>query len=324
MTEANDSLRVVVLAGGDSPEREVSLRSGAAVAEALIAAGHHVTLLDPAQTPLAEVAAGAFDACFVALHGGAGEDGRVQEALEHGGIPYTGSGPEACRWAMSKSESKQRFCESGVPTPNYVVFNTGDAIAEIAERVQRLGYPLIVKPDGQGSSLGVGVAETADALPRCIEQASAYDETCLIEPMIVGREFTVAVLEDRALPTLEIVAPESVFSYEAKYQSARTEYCFDFELCDRLRAEIPQIALAAARALGTRSLARVDLMVDHDSRAWVLEVNTIPGMTARSLAPQAALRAGLDMPALCDRMVRACLRNFKKSSRKGRRMAGVE
>ena len=302
------SLRVAVLAGGDSAECEVSLRSGAAVADALVAAGHRVTAIDPALAPLTQVDWRDFDVCFLAMHGGAGEDGRVQQELERLGVPYTGSGPAACRLAMSKSASKERFRECRVPTPPHVRIDAGDSLAGIAVRVAPLGYPLIVKPDGQGSSLGIAVAENADDLPRSVAEALSRDDACLAEPLIRGREFTVAVLNDRALPIIEIVTPERVFSYDAKYHSSLTEYRFDFELPTPLRTEILHAAVAAALALDTRGLVRVDLFVDHAGQVWVLELNTTPGMTARSLAPQAARRAGLDLPALCDGLVRQCLK----------------
>ncbi len=304
---SSSSLRVVVLAGGNSAEREVSLRSGAAVAEALEATGHRVTAIDPAQTPLTEIDWQAHDVCFIALHGGAGEDGRVQQDLENLGVPYTGSGPAACRLAMSKSASKDRFSACGVPSPRHLTFDAGDSLAEVAARVAPLGYPLIVKPDGQGSSIGIAVAETPDDLPRCVAEARVHEDVCLAETFVRGREFTVAVLDDRPLPMIEIVTPERVFSYDAKYHSSLTEYRFDFELPKTRRVEMLHAAVAAAVALDTRGLVRVDLLLGHDGQAWVLEVNTIPGMTARSLAPQSASRAGLDMPELCDLLVRQCL-----------------
>lgn len=299
--------RIAVLAGGDSAERAVSLRSGAAVAAALVSAGHHLSLIDPAECPLHSVDWSGFDACFIALHGGAGEDGRVQQELQNLGVPYTGSGPQACRLAMSKSASKERFLECGVPTPPYVLVEADDPDAEIAECASPLGYPLIVKPNSQGSSIGVSVAEQPDDLARAIAISRRDDPTCIAESFVRGREFTVAVLEDRALPTIEIVTPERVFSFEAKYASSLTQYRFDFDLEDGPREAIVQAAVAATRCLGTTGLVRVDLMLGHDGRVWVLEVNTIPGMTVRSLAPRAASRAGLGMAALCEQLIHQCL-----------------
>jgi D-alanine-D-alanine ligase len=300
-------LHVAVLAGGDSPEREVSLRSGAAVGQALAEAGHRTTAIDPAGRQLADIDWSAVDVCFIALHGGAGEDGSVQRELERIGVPYTGSGPDACRLAMSKSASKERFAQHGVPTPPWATIDAHDALCDPQACVCALEYPLVIKPDSQGSSLGVSVVESPAEVSAAVEAASLYDGVVIAEPWIAGREFTVAVLGDRALPILEIVAAERFFSYEAKYKSGETQYRFDFELDTPTRVALLHASVAATRALSTRGLVRVDLLVGRDGRVWVLEVNAIPGMTARSLAPLAAQRAGLPMPALCDTLVRQCL-----------------
>jgi D-alanine-D-alanine ligase len=300
-------LRVIVLAGGESAEREVSLRSGGAVVMALLAAGHCVSLVDPAESSLDDVDWETYDACFIALHGGAGEDGRIQRQLDARGVAYTGSNPEACRLAMSKMAAKRRFLERGVPTPEFVLIEANQSQAKIDAAVKPLGYPLVIKPDCQGSSIGVSLVESAEALPRAIEAARECDTRCLAEALVRGREFTVAVLDDRALPMLEIVSPEPLFSFEAKYASSLTEYRFEFELSPEVRERIVRAAVDAARALGTSGLARVDVMLGHDGRIGVLEVNTVPGLTPRSLAPQAASRAGLDMPALVDLLVRQCI-----------------
>lgn len=301
------TLRLAVLAGGDSPERSVSLRSGAAVVEALSEAGHQPTLIDPAEQRLAQVDWSEFDACFIALHGGAGEDGRVQRTLARLGVSFTGSGPEACRLAMSKCASKERFVEHHVPTLPWAMLDAQDLTADLRARIARIGFPLVVKPDAQGSSLGVCVARAAEELPGAIAAAAEFDSIVLVEPFVQGREFTVAVLGDRALPMIEIVSPEPLFSYDAKYASVQTEYRFDFELPTRTRVELLHAAVGACRALGTRGLARVDLMVGNDAQVNVLEVNTVPGMTERSLAPLAAQRAGWPMARLCDDLVRECL-----------------
>jgi D-alanine-D-alanine ligase len=305
--EHDSNLRVAVLAGGESPEREVSLRSGRSAAAALATVGHSAALVDPVEVRLADVPWSDFDACLVALHGGAGEDGSLQRELERLGVPYTGSGPQACRLAMSKSASKRRFAAHDVPTPAWEIFADDDPPAEVARRVAHLGYPLVVKPDAQGSSIGVAIADDCVDLPRALAEARTFGGPCLAERLVAGREFTVAVLDDVALPTIEIVSPERVFSYDAKYHSSLTEYRFDFQLSAAGRQAIHDAAVGAARALGTSGLARVDLMLEHDGRVWVLEVNAIPGMTVRSLAPLAAARAGIDMPELCEMLVRRCL-----------------
>jgi D-alanine-D-alanine ligase len=300
-------LRVAVLMGGESAERMVSLASGQAVMAALAAAGHVVEPLDPASADLAMIDWYRFDVGFIALHGGAGEDGRVQSLLDSLGVCYTGSGSAASRLAMSKSAAKDRFAATGVPTVPHVVQRSSfhfPASNGINPVLRRLPLPVVVKPDRQGSSLGVGYAATAAELAERIAVAQEFDSAVIVEPWIDGREFTVAVLGRDALPLLEILSPRGLFDYEAKYESSLTEYRFDHGLPQRCAEAIRDVAVAAAEALGTSGLVRVDLMLDREGRPWVLEVNTVPGMTEHSLAPKAADQAGLSMAALCDWMLR--------------------
>jgi D-alanine-D-alanine ligase len=301
------SLQVVVLAGGDSSERGISLISGLQVVSALEAAGHEPTWIDPAEVDLAAVPWSRYDACFIALHGGSGEDGRVQRQLDRLGVPYTGSDPAASWLAMSKSAGKERFLQAGVPTPPYVLLHAADPRESAGQRCERLGYPLIVKPDSQGSSLGVGIAVGPSELSDCLAASFALDPFAIAERLIQGREFTVSLLGRKPLPLLEIIAADEIFSFEAKYSSPRTQYRFDTGLPADVAASLSRTAVAAAAALGATGLARVDLMLDEAGRPWVLEVNTVPGLTGRSLAPLAAAHAGIDMAALCTWMVRDCL-----------------
>jgi D-alanine-D-alanine ligase len=213
---------------------------------------------------------------------------------------------------MSKLASKQRFVAEGVPTPPYVWIAAEDSLASVARRASALGYPLILKPDDQGSSVGVAIARESGELAQALAEARTFGGGCLAEPFIRGREFTVAMLDDRPLPLIEIVTPEQVFSYDAKYHSSLTEYRFDFHLADEVRERIVSAAVAAAGALGAQGLTRVDVMLgsvdsNGDDQPWVLELNAIPGMTVRSLAPLAAARAGIDMTELCELLVRRCL-----------------
>ncbi len=301
------SLRVAVLAGGDSSERQISILSGWQVVSALEAAGHEPSWIDPAATELSTISCDQFDACFIALHGGAGEDGRVQEALERMGIPFTGSGATASRLAMSKSASKERFLQAGVPTPTYALVHVSDSHDEQVARATRISHPVVVKPDSQGSSLGVGIADCPAQLEERLRESFALDPFVIIERFVRGREFTVALLDRRPLPLLEIVAAAPVFDFDAKYSSAETQYRFETGLPHAVETLLLETAVAAAAALGTRGLVRVDLMFDEQKQPWVLEVNTVPGLTARSLAPQAAERAGITMPALCTWMLHDCL-----------------
>jgi len=313
----HDSLRVAVLAGGDSSEREVSLASGSQVAGALRTAGHQVDLLDPAAADLAGLDWSRFDGCFLALHGGAGEDGRIQQQLAAWRVPYTGSGPAASRLAMSKSAAKAVFLRAGVPTPEYVMLGPEDRPNGIAAKVSGLGFPVVIKPDGQGSSLGVGVARCAEPLPSKLAESRRYDRLVLAERFIAGRELTVSVLGRKPLPLLEIVGREEIFDYQSKYTSTVIEYRFDTGLPPMKVQEIQQTAAAAAAALGTTGLVRVDLILDQSLRPWVLEINTLPGMTGHSMAPKAAARAGLDMPALCDWMLHDAVASDKWSASSG-------
>lgn len=298
------SLRVAVLAGGESAEREVSLASGSRVAAALAAAGHDATVVDPVTAGLEQITRRDFDGCFLALHGGEGEDGRLQRRLARRGIPFTGSGPAASALAMSKSAAKELFRRLSVPTPDYVTLDAQQSPGAMLARVAPLGFPLVVKPDAQGSSLGVGVVASSEELFSRVSHAGRYGGLVLAERRIIGRELTVSVLNRRALPPLEIVSQESIFDFHAKYASELTEYHFDLGLSPIKIKELQATAVAAADALGTSGLVRVDLMMDDQENLWVLEVNTSPGMTGHSLAPMAAQRAGIAMPELCDWILR--------------------
>lgn len=302
-----EGLCVVVLAGGDSPERAVSLASGANVTRALREAGHHVRQLDPSLGALDAAQFDGVDACFIALHGGAGEDGRIAAQLERLNVPYTGSGPAAARLAMSKSASKERFFQAGVSTLPYVLFHGTDGFDEVSAKVDSLGWPVVVKPDAQGSSLGVSLAADNAELAVAVEEARRFDSFIIAERLAVGREFTVAVLNRQALPLLEIRTPAAFFDYKAKYHAATTQYEFDAGLSASVTSSLESLAVAAADCLDTRGMVRVDMILDACGRPWILEVNTVPGMTQHSLVPMAAARVGMDMATLCDRLIRECL-----------------
>ena len=268
--------RVAVLYGGDSAEREVSLASGQQAALALSLARHEPVLIDPAEIELHNVHWAGFDVCFIALHGGAGEDGRIQAELDRLGVCYTGSSSAACGLAMRKSAAKRRFSDCRVPTPTWFAVAAKSPHADWSG----VALPVVIKPNSQGSSLGVSIAHSAGDLQRCIATASQYDSELIAEMFIAGREFTISVLGRDPLPLLEIVTPSPIFSYDAKYSSRATEYRFDSKLSAPIEAELYRAAITAADALGTAGLVRVDLMLDGQNRPWVLEVNTIPGLTA--------------------------------------------
>jgi D-alanine-D-alanine ligase len=304
----NGARRIALLAGGDSAEREISLASGEQAAAALSVAGYQPLSFDPAEIKLDAIDWSLFDVCFIALHGGAGEDGRIQAELEQLGVPYTGSDARSSRLAMNKSAAKKRFLSCGVQTLPFVAleaseFRTNESIAALAT----LGYPLIIKPESQGSSFGVCVAYGPNDLQRCLATATQFDQRVLVEPFTCGREFTVSLLGRDPLPLIEIVAPQQFFSYDAKYANGTTEFRFDAGLPNHIETQVQRAAVAAGEALGTAGLVRVDLILDHQNRPWVLEVNTIPGLTARSLAPRAAQAAGMEFPILVDWMIRDAL-----------------
>lgn len=299
--------RIALLAGGDSEERSISLKSGAAVQSALSSRGHSVMHLDPQLFDLQEVDWRQFDVAFLALHGRFGEDGQVQQILEQAGMPYTGSHAAASRLAFSKSAAKERFQQHGVPTPHYALIHYSDDLERLRRLAIGMNFPVVIKPDTQGSSIGVTIVHQIHQIEPAVRTCFQFDSFGLMETAIQGTEWTVAVLGDQILPAIEIEAPHGVFDYHSKYHSDATRYRFDYSVSAETVRQIEATGLAACRALGTRGLARVDLMLDRQGQPWVLEVNTVPGLTDHSLAPKAAGRLGLDFADLCERMIQASL-----------------
>jgi len=290
-------VKVAVLKGGRSLERAVSLRSGARVEDALGALGHRAVALDAGEQLVASLKAERPDVAFIALHGPGGEDGTVQELLEILGIPYTGSGVAACMRSMDKATTKNLLRESGIPTPDWVAFNAtafrelgaADALEEIEAG---LGFPLVVKPAAQGSSLGVHFAATRDQVPEALIAAFSYDDRVLLERHVHGRELAVSVIDGEALPIIEAVPLEAdQFNYEARYEIGRTSYNCPAELAGR-GEEVREAALDTWRALGLAGFARIDVMLSEDG-PQVLEANAIPGLTDTSLLPMACEAAGI-------------------------------
>ena len=297
--------RVAVLYGGDSSEREVSLDSGAAVLAALREKGVDATGWDPAERPIAELAAAGFNRVWIALHGPGGEDGALQGVLEWLGIPYTGSGVMASALAMDKVRSKHLFASAGIPTPEYAVVRDRSQALSAAEEI---GYPLIVKPSGQGSSVGMSkVLEPGDLEPA-VDLALEYGSEVVIEQCIVGKEMTVSVLQGEALPSIRIETPRVFYDYRAKYESERTEYFCPGTDSNNEERHYRALAIAAFSELGCRGWGRVDFMTGSDGAPQVLEVNTVPGMTSHSLVPMAAQKAGIDFPTLCWRILETSIR----------------
>jgi len=293
-------LNITVMLGGSSAEREVSLRSGAAVATALRSLGHAVVELDP-RTPEWNLPPQT-DVVFLALHGTYGEDGTVQRQLDRLGVPYTGCDAEASRIAFDKVLTKQSCLEAGVPTAKFVAVNSSAAAFPAA-----FSPPLVVKPVRQGSSVGLQFVERAGDWPGALAAALKFDTEVLIEEKIIGRETTIGLLGGEVLPVVEVRPKTGSYDYRNKYTAGATEYfCpadFDAVTTQRLQSA----ALGAFKAIGGRDYARVDVMVRADGSPVVLEVNTLPGMTETSLLPKAAAAAGMNYAELCQRMVNLAL-----------------
>ncbi len=292
--------RVAVMLGGHSSEREVSLDTGAAVLEALTAKGVDAHAWDPAERTMTQFAAAGFDRVWIALHGPGGEDGALQGALQWLGTPYTGSGVMASAIAMDKVRSKHLFRAADIPTPDYAFVRCQ---ADASAAAERLGFPLIIKPSGQGSSVGMSKITERAELDSAVDTALQFDDTALLETCITGDEFTVAVLQGRALPSIRIVTPRVFYDYRAKYESDRTEYICPGTASGEEEHRYADLAIAAFGELGCTGWGRVDFMTGADGQPLVLEVNTVPGMTSHSLVPMAAREDGIDFSELCWRIL---------------------
>ena len=300
VASAGEFGRVAVLLGGDSAEREISLMTGKAVTEALIARGIEAEPFDPAERALGELVTDGFDRAFIALHGPGGEDGALQGALEWQGLPYTGSGVLGSAVGMDKMRTKRVAQAAGVATPPWIEL-TGAADCERA--VTELGLPLAVKPATQGSSVGMSRVTNAAELPAAWRAASALDPVVIAERWITGGEFTVGVLQGEALPVIRIETPRSFYDYQAKYFADDTRYLIPCGLAKAAEAAMQQAALATFAATGASGWGRVDFVTADDGPALLLEINTVPGMTSHSLVPMAARAAGIDFPELCWRIL---------------------
>lgn len=285
--------RVAVLMGGPSSERKVSLRSGAAAVEALRSVGYQVEAVDVTERSV--VLPEGTEAVFIALHGAFGEDGGVQELLEAMQVPYTGTGAEGSRLAMDKGRSRAVLQQCGIPVaPGWVVTDAGTAPRDL---------PAVIKPVRQGSSIGVHRVADETQWQAALQDAFRYDDEVLVEAFIPGRELTVGILAHEALPVVEIKAPEGWYGFEAKYQSHDTVYEVPAELSEAVVAEVQSLALATFDALGGRGFGRVDFRLSPDGGLFVLELNTIPGLTATSLLPKAAAARGIGFAELCHRIM---------------------
>jgi len=314
--------KIAVLCGGDSSERDVSLRTGEAVAAALDECGHYVRLIDVRGRTLEELDQNDWDLAYIALHGAFGEDGQVQLMLEMRGIPYTGSGVEASRLAMDKAAAKERFRANGVPTPDFLVLDDTSPAEERRAAVVGIGFPQVIKPAREGSSFGVTAARSVPEAMKGLADSFAFDDRVLVERMVRGRELTVGILGHRALPIIELEYPGRIFDKHAKYTAGVTRHVIDPDLPEGVGEEVRATALVAHQALGCRDISRVDVMLSEDNIPFVLEVNTIPGMTATSLVPDAARASGIEFDELCETIARRAVNQRSRVShgRLGRSM----
>ncbi|NAW35147.1 D-alanine--D-alanine ligase [Halomonas alimentaria] len=296
--------RVAVLFGGSSAEREVSLKSGQAVLSALTRSGVDAVGYDPADGGLVGLEALAPDRVFIALHGRGGEDGTLQGALELLGIPYTGSGVLASALGMDKQRTKLVWQALGMPTPEAEMLGPA---ADWQAVVERLGLPLIVKPVHEGSTLGISVVESAEALAEAYHEAARFDARVMAERFVKGEEYTVSLLGDEVLPAIRVEAAGGFYDYEAKYLSDETLYHLPCGLGESDEAELGELCRQAFAAVGGEGWGRVDVMRDAQGRFWLIEVNTSPGMTDHSLVPQAAAHVGIDFETLVLRILAATL-----------------
>jgi len=295
--------RVAVLMGGTSAERAVSLKSGAAVLKALGDRGVQAEGIDAGHDVLERLSEG-YDRVFIALHGRGGEDGVMQGALETMGLPYTGSGVLASSLAMDKLRTKALWRGFDLPTPEYVRLGADTDWNQI---IDRLGLPLIVKPVHEGSSIGMAKVEKAEELEAAWRAAAGYDDEVIAERWITGGEYTVALLNGEPLPAIRLETPRTFYDYEAKYQSETTLYHCPAGLTAVEEQEIGQLAVSAFEALGCRGWGRIDVMRDREGRFWLIEANTIPGMTDHSLVPMAAKAAGIGFEELVWRILEDAL-----------------
>ncbi len=297
--------RVGVVMGGTSSEREVSLQSGKAVARALAEAGHDVVALD-IQDPAdawSKLRKAQVDVAFLALHGRLGEDGCIQGLLETMGVAYTGSGVLASALAMDKVKAKELFRLHNVPTPTYYVVDGSLPLTEVLQAHGSFGYPVVVKPRREGSSVGVRVAHNGSELLTALAQARQYDSSVLVERFVEAKEVAVGILDGRVLGAIEIEHGRDAYDYEAKYASKSTQYFMPARLTAQRYRNVLNLAMRAAEALGVRGAVRVDLLVTEAENEYVLEVNTLPGMTESSLLPKIARAAGFDFVELCEAIV---------------------
>lgn len=310
--EALKSKRIAVLCGGQSGEREVSFRSGHGVAEALRAQGFEAVEIDPGADLPAQMCQAGAEVAFIALHGGAGEDGTIQAVLEYAGIAYTGSGVLGCALTMDKVQTKRILTAESLPTPGYAVIAKNHDLEFAVEAIcEELGLPVVVKPIAEGSSLGVSIPKTEEELRRDLTAVVDKYGVALVEEFIAGTELTVGVIgvgeRLRALPVLELVPHNEFYDYEAKYTKGLTDMIVPARISEEATAEAQRLAVEAHEATSCRGVSRVDMHLDAEGRLWITEINASPGMTETSDLPAAAEAAGMGYAELVVEILRSAV-----------------
>jgi D-alanine-D-alanine ligase len=303
---------IAVLTGGSSLEREVSLRSGSRVADALRDRGHSVATLDTDAELVRTLGEGGYDLAFLTLHGAAGEDGTIQSVLELLGLPYTGPDVLASSLAWNKPIAQGLFRRAGLSVPQFVTltqqaFREMGASAALDRLADDLKFPLVVKPATGGSSLGLAFVDDAGSLPRALVGAFSYADAVLVERAIIGTEVAVAIIDGEALPAVEIQPKEGAYDYAARYTAGSVEFHVPARLDEPVAEAVRAASVGAYEAVGARHVSRCDLIVDSDGTPFILELDTCPGMTETSLLPLAAQAAGLDFGDLCERLATLAL-----------------
>lgn len=296
MSNASKFGKVAVLLGGKSAEREVSLDSGKAVLEALLRSGVNAESFDPQERSVTELVG--YDRAFIVLHGRGGEDGQIQGALEWMNVPYTGTGVQGSAIGMDKVKTKQIWQGSDLPTAPYRIISKDSDLTEV---IESLGLPLIIKPVHEGSSVGMSKVEKAEDLAAAIEKATVHDAVVMAEKWITGREYTISFLNGLPLPVIRLQPPADVafYDYEAKYNRNDVEYGIPCGLSESEEKNLQELCLRAFQAVGASGWGRIDAMLDEQGHFWLLEVNTVPGMTSHSLVPKAAKAVGYSFDELC-------------------------
>jgi D-alanine-D-alanine ligase len=305
ITKPEDFGRVAVLMGGSAAERKVSLKSGAAVFEALKRKGVDAIAVDVTHSPIDALAGQRIDRVFNIIHGRGGEDGVLQAVLEVIGIPYTGSGVMASALSMDKMRTKLCWLGYGLVTPKWYLLKSTD---DLDACIERLGFPVIVKPANEGSSIGMSKANNKDELAKALQVAAEFDCDIFAESWVVGKEYTVGLLNGEALPVIRLETPNAFYDYEAKYNSNTTKYHCPSGLSADQEKQLQQLAVKAGEVVGVKGWARVDVFIDESGQPQLIEINTVPGMTDHSLVPMAAKQAGIEFDELVWRILETSCR----------------